>query len=323
MSGPIAIEDLRWFGLVAEAGGLTEAARQFGISKSTLSRAVARAEACAGAPLFDRTGRGLSLTPLGTQLLPPARDAIVAHREAEETLRVGTDAPAGILRIGAVTVEANRLLAPVLSEMARRHPAVRTELRYSSRALDPVAADLDVCLRVGRPDQPHLITRRVLDARLMLVASPDALLGVDPNDPDEVRALDRVCVSLPSLPLTWTLQRESGLEASVEADEEGAPVVTLDRPPLLTVNDPSTALEVVVGGAGMTFVPGFEIEDRLASGALVPVLPVWGGPRLEVHAVMPPGRTKVPAVRAFLDLMDERARELRKHLARPSLRVVA
>ena len=306
MNEPLTIEDLRWFGLVAEAGGLTEAARQFGVSKSTLSRAISRAEACAGSPLFDRTGRGLQPTPLGEQLLPSAREAIEALRGADEVLRAGADAPSGPLRVGAVTAEANRLLVPALSELVRRHPAVQVDLRYASHAVDPVAADLDVCLRVGRPEQPHLVVRRVLDARLALFAAPDALLGVDVNDPTEVAALNRVCVALPALPLAWTLHRGEGPD--VES-------VTLDRTPIATLNDPSAALAMVEDGAGLAFVPGFELPERLARGSLAPVLPDWSGPALEIYAVLPPGRAKVPAVRAFLDLMGERAAMLRRQLS--------
>ncbi|NHK27203.1 LysR family transcriptional regulator [Parvularcula flava] len=118
------LTDLHGFGLIASAGGLSPAARRFGVPKATLSRALHRLETAAGAPLFDRVGRGLRLTPLGESLLPAAEKALTLLSTAEEAVRIGQSEPSGRLRIAASALSGQKLLAPVLARLAERYPAV-------------------------------------------------------------------------------------------------------------------------------------------------------------------------------------------------------
>ena len=78
MRSAIGLDDLRSFYLVAEAGGVSAASRQFGVSKATLSRALTRLEAQAGAQLFDRVSTGVRLTPAGETLIDAAHQATEA-----------------------------------------------------------------------------------------------------------------------------------------------------------------------------------------------------------------------------------------------------
>lgn len=298
-SDPIAADDLRWFGAIADAGSISEAARRHDASKATLSRAVSRIEASAGAPVFDRVGRGLRLTPLGETLKPAADTALAAMREADEALRSATGEPAGRLRIAASALAAHQFLTPVVLELRERHPAVRVEFHITSRPVDPLAEDYDVCLHIGRPEQPSLIARRIVRAQLKLYAAPDAVLGVRLDDPDEVAGIDRIVVGAPGVPQVWHLTHEA----------DGR-TVTFGRDPIVQINDPTVATDVTRGGSGMLFVPTMWGEHMVERGEFVPVLPDWSGPTMEVFAVMPPRRANVPAVRAFLDIMFERARAL-------------
>lgn len=59
------IEELRTFVEVADASGLTQAARRLGVSKSLVSRRLARLEQFLGVQLLARTTRGASLTEAG------------------------------------------------------------------------------------------------------------------------------------------------------------------------------------------------------------------------------------------------------------------
>ena len=316
----LAVDDLRWLALVADAGGLSAAARAHDIPKASLSRAIGRLEDAAGAPLFDRIGRGLRLTPLGETLLPAAQGAIGALRDAEEALRSATGEPAGPLRVAASALAAHKLVNGVIAELVGRYPAVRAELRVTSRPIDPLAEDYDVALHIGRPEQPQLVARRMLSASLGLYAHRDALLGIDPSDPDEVQGrngagrsdaarvgtigVERIVMTVDALPRAWTLTHRTTGD-----------VLTLDRPPAISVNDPTVALDIMMAGRGMALVPHLWAEPIAAEGGLVSVLPDWDGPTLDIFAVMPPRRASVPAVRAFLDLMFDHAKTLQQRHA--------
>ena len=56
------LEDLQTFVEVANAGGVSSAARRLGVSKSIVSRRLLRLEEALGAQLLARTTRGAALT---------------------------------------------------------------------------------------------------------------------------------------------------------------------------------------------------------------------------------------------------------------------
>jgi DNA-binding transcriptional LysR family regulator len=94
----IDTDDLRTFLEVAESGGLTPAARRLGLSKSIVSRQLARLEGALGVQLFARTTRGAILTEEGaifrehagrvTAELDAAQDALSADGEVRGRLRI-------------------------------------------------------------------------------------------------------------------------------------------------------------------------------------------------------------------------------------------
>ena len=292
-----SLDDLQVFFMMHAAGSVTGAAASLGASKATLSRALARLEAQAGMALFDRTPTGLKLTQAGRSLLPAAEAATRAGAEAEDVLRRARGTPHGELRIAASALSAQQILGPVLARMAVDHPQVRPHVRITALGPDPLAEDLDVVLRLGRPDEPYLIARRIVGAPLRLYAGAAARRR-DLADPGVVAALGRVVVDVPGSPAVWTL-----------ADAEGQST-SLDSAPLCAVGDPTVALGILRAGRGVAFLPAIYGEPRVARGDLVRVLPDLEGPEVEVYATFPPKRASVPAVRAFIDLLVEVAREM-------------
>ncbi len=67
-------ELLRTFLAVAGTGSVTEGARLIGRSQSATSLQIMRLEEVIGRDLFERTGRGVTLTETGQRLMPVARD---------------------------------------------------------------------------------------------------------------------------------------------------------------------------------------------------------------------------------------------------------
>lgn len=292
------IDDLHAFGLIAAAGGVSAAARRFGLSKATLSRALTRLEDAAGGPLFDRAGKGLRLTPLGNLLRPSAEAAIAITREAGEVLRAAHGEPRGPLRLAATALTGQQLLAPVIAGFSRRYPSVCTTLCVTGGGPDPITGDFDLVFRIGPPEEPHLVARRVIAAPLRLYASRAGTRDVDLSDLRAVEALGRIVVDVPGVPRDWTLHDEGGRQ------------VELTGPPMAVVGDPTIALGILRSGTGLAFLPALTSELRAGSGDLVRALPALEGPVLEVYASLPPRRARVPAVRAFLDMLVEHAGEV-------------
>ncbi|MFD0858622.1 LysR family transcriptional regulator [Roseovarius aquimarinus] len=295
-NGKPGLDDLHLFHLVQEAGSISGAARRGGMSKATLSRAIARLEDVAGAPLFDRVGTGLQLTQSGGALLDAAGAASRVLAEAEEVLRAAHGEPHGDLRIAASALSAQQLLGPVVAEMHRRHPAVRTHVTVTGLGPDPLSENLDVVLRLGRPDEAHLIARRILAAPLRLYVSASRETPLDLRDAAAVEAAGRIAVDVPGVPIDWVLH-----------DNAGKPV-RMAAPPMATVGDPTVALGILASGHGVAFLPSLFGDPLVASGELLRALPDHEGPKIEIFACFPPRRASIPAVRAFIDLLADCAK---------------
>ena len=166
------LEDLETFTEVADAGGVSAAARRLGVSKSIVSRRLVRLEAELGVQLLARTTRGASLTEAGVTFRDHAARAC-----AELDLARDTILPAGYLRgrlrIAAPLSFGPTHLAPVLARLARQHPRLHLQCHYSDRFVDIVGEGFDCAIRAGYLSDSNLVARRITPIRGKLVASPN------------------------------------------------------------------------------------------------------------------------------------------------------
>jgi DNA-binding transcriptional LysR family regulator len=177
--GPVA-GDFDWalvrsFVAVADHGTLSAAARAIGLSQPTLGRHVADLEQQLGTPLFERTGRGLAMTERARALLPMARQ-MDEQADAIRRAASGADASlAGTVRVTASQPVACVLLPPVLARLRRRHPEIQVELVSTNAVTNLLRREADIALRMVRPTQASLITKRLPDVRVVACAHRDYL----------------------------------------------------------------------------------------------------------------------------------------------------
>ena len=166
------IEDLQTFVAVADAGGVSAAARRLGVSKSIVSRRLFRIEAELGVQLLARTTRGAALTEAGITFRDHAARASAEIDTARETI-LPTGELRGRLRVAMPLTFGPTHFAPVLAEMAHQHPQLHIHTSYSDRFVDLIAEGFDCAIRVGYLQDSNLIAKRVGPIYGKLVASPD------------------------------------------------------------------------------------------------------------------------------------------------------
>jgi DNA-binding transcriptional LysR family regulator len=182
---------LRSFLAVAEAGSLSAAARELGLSQPTLGRHIAEIEAGLNLTLFTRTAKGLALSVAGTALLPHA----TAMKEAARALSLaaaGRDADiSGTVRITASQIMATYVLPTMLADLRKVEPQIEIELVPSDTTENLLFREADIAVRMYRPTQLDLITRHLVDLPLGLYAAKTYLDRVGrPATPDAVLGLD-------------------------------------------------------------------------------------------------------------------------------------
>jgi DNA-binding transcriptional LysR family regulator len=165
----------RSFAAVVEAGSLTAAARKLGLSQPTLGRHIEALESDLGVPLFERTLQGLRPTDTALRLYEPVAGAQRALAEAE-LMAAGSSAElGGSVRITASTVISHYVLPPLLAGIRRRHPSVALELVPSDSAENLLLREADIAVRMFRPTQLELVTRKLGTIATVACAHEDYL----------------------------------------------------------------------------------------------------------------------------------------------------
>ena len=129
---------------VAEAGSLSAAAKQLGVPKSTVGRAIARLEEELGVSLVRRMARGPALTEPGLVLANRAAPHIAGLRDAAAAQGRESQEAYGLLRVTAPADVGAHLIAPLLPGFFARHPRVRVEIENTLRVVDLVREGFDL-----------------------------------------------------------------------------------------------------------------------------------------------------------------------------------
>ncbi|SDU43988.1 MULTISPECIES: LysR family transcriptional regulator [Pseudomonas fluorescens group] len=282
------IEELQTFVEVADAGGISSAAIRLGVSKSIVSRRLARLETELGIQLLARTTRGAALTEAGTTFREHAARVCAEIDLAKETI-LPSGALRGRLRIAAPLSFGPTHFAPMLAEMARRHPQLQIQTCYSDRFVDLIAEGYDCAIRVGYLPDSNLIARGIGPIFTKLVASPDYLKAH--GEPESPQAL-------------------ADHEALMQATEtwqfmDGDKVISV-RPQGRFKADNGVALVAAArAGLGVAYLPDCLTYEHVISGALVPIMTRFPPPPAGAYVVRPPGPHPARKIHALAELLIE------------------
>jgi DNA-binding transcriptional LysR family regulator len=183
----------RAFLVTAEEGSLSAAARALGMAQPTLGRQVDGLEQELGIVLFERVGRGLTLTPSGLELLDHVRDMGEAAGRVSLTALGQSQALEGTICISASETYAAVLLPPIIAKLRIMEPGIQVEIVVANHASDLRRREADIAIRNFRPTEPDLIAKKIGDADAILYATPDYIGKIgNPTKPYDLRHADFV-----------------------------------------------------------------------------------------------------------------------------------
>ncbi len=280
---------------IARSGSFAGAAQALDMTPSGVSRAVARLEARLGLRLFERTTRSVALTAEGQRLHDQVSPLLSALADAVDATVQGRSEVRGRLRVNVHPFFSRLMLGPRLGQFLQRHPGLRLELITREDMGDLVADGFDLAIRFGEPASSGLVARKLLDTRILTVASPGYLQHhAPPQSPHDLARGGHVCIQYrdpqTGRPFTWDFRAGSErLQLHIEG-------------PLL-VNDVTTMHEACLAGYGVAQVMALGAEQHLQEGRLVDLLPDWADERFPLFALFP-HRHHLPAkTRAFIDFV--------------------
>jgi len=293
--GTQLLEGLAVMAAVVDARSFNGAGEALDMSQSGVSRAVARLEARLGIRLFERTTRSVRLTDEGRRFHERVMPLIAALQEATDHARSGAAAIRGRLRVNVDPFFSRLILGPALGGFLEHHPELEVELRTRDDLGDLVGDGFDLALRFGHPQPSSLVARKLLDARVVTVASPRYLKRFGrPAHPQELEGGRHRCIQFRD-PAT-------GRAFPWEFHQKRRRIV-IDTPGALTVNDAGTLQSVCEAGYGIAQMFALPQDPLLADKRLVDLFPDWSDERFPLYAYHP-SRHHVPAkTRAMLEFV--------------------
>ena len=157
---------------VVRSGSFALAGKSLNMSQSGVSRAIARLEARLGVRLLERTTRTVMLSEEGRRLYEQIVPLLAGLEEAAASVATAKDTVRGTLRVNMDPFIAQLMLGPQLSRFLKRFPGLKLELIARDRLGDLVAEGFDLAIRFGEPRPSTLVARKLLDTRVLTVASP-------------------------------------------------------------------------------------------------------------------------------------------------------
>jgi len=152
---------IRTFLAVVDEGSLSGGSEKLSISQPTVGRHINELESSLGLTLFVRGRSGMALSEAGLRLIDDAR-AMSQQAERLALKAAGsTDNIKGTIRITASEVVAAYILPPILCDLRNTEPDIEIELVANNHADNLLSRDADIAIRMFRPTQNELITRKV------------------------------------------------------------------------------------------------------------------------------------------------------------------
>lgn len=286
------LEDIRAFVEVVEAAGFSEAARRLSVSKSIISRRVARLEDDLGVRLIARTTRGVAPTEAGLEFKLRGERILAELEEARDAVAQAGESIVGSLRVAAPRSFLS-YVAPIMAELALTHPRLKIETAYSDARVDLIGERYDCAIRIGALADSSLVARRIAPVAALLAASPGYLerrgRPASPADLADHELLVRTGLAQGD---SWRLQKD-GREIVIPVSGR------------FKSDSGEALLDAAIAGLGITGVPAFMLNGAMTAGLLEPVLADYRFPPAGLFLVRPPG----PApgkVRVLTELLIER-----------------
>ena len=183
----------RAFLVTAEEGSYSAAAKALGMSQPTLGRQVMALEKELGVALFEKVGKGITLTPSGHELLEHVRHMGSAASEFSLAATGQSHSIEGSICISATDVMAAYVLAPLMKKLRLLAPGLQVEIIASNQASDLRKREADIAIRNFKPNHAELIARKLQNSRAHLYATPDYIQQLpSPLTPDALQQAEFV-----------------------------------------------------------------------------------------------------------------------------------
>jgi DNA-binding transcriptional LysR family regulator len=289
------------FTKVVESASFAAAARHFGMSPAMVSKHVQSLEERLGVRLLNRTTRRVSATEVGQSYYEHCQRILAEMEQADRAAGDLQTAPRGLLRVTAPVSFALRHLGPAIAEYLAAYPDVSIELSLDDPYVDLVEERFDLAIRVGRLADSSLMSRKLCSVTMMLCAAPAYLQAKGaPQAPSDLTKHNCLVYTYTTPQSAWRFVDQKGNEHVVRISGR------------FLANNGDALRALALKGVGVILAPDFIVDEDVAAGRLIQLLPDYTTQETPVHAVYPHGRLLSAKTRTFIDFIAARCNHVRQ-----------
>lgn len=254
-----SVNDLETFIAVVENKGVLAAAREQKISPATVSHRLSKLERELSTVLVFRDSRRIRLSPAGELFYARVGGIIEALYDAEHEIGARSSSVSGLLRVTMPPWIFSKYVMPQLSKFEQEYPQLKLDFLISDQFVNVVDNTQDVAIRVGKLNDSALLSRKLVDNSRILCASPAYIKKRGtPKTLAELEEHSWVC-------LPWQQQ--------LRVFDEHKNTQTLHANTRFTISNSDNMTQAALAGHGIAIKSLIAINDDLAQGRLVEVMP--------------------------------------------------
>jgi len=290
---------IRTFIKVVEHGSFSKAGAVLNMAPSSIARNIDSLEQQLQITLLKRSTRQLILTEDGEAFLQGANkllcdaDMLIASVKGEKT------EPAGIIKISAFESFSRLHLTPILAEFLEKHPEITIEIDIDNKMVDLISEDVDLAIRIGKPEDSSLKARVLFENHTAICTSPGYLSKHGtPKTPEELEQHNCLLLGHNRQRIYWHFKKgQQTKKIAVKGN--------------LISKGGSPLLEAALQGAGIVQLSNWILSDAIKKGDLKVCLADWKSSLFEetsgdVYAVYVASKYPDPALRTFIDYLVEK-----------------
>jgi DNA-binding transcriptional LysR family regulator len=236
----------------------------------------------------------MELTEEGHLFLEQARAILAAMEEAEETIRIRRQKPAGRLCVDAASPFMLHCVVPHVAEFRALYPDIRLELTSNDQIADLIEHRTDIAIRIGALSDSTLHARALSSSLLHVLASPAYLARHgEPATPEDLARHELLGFAQYELGNVWPLRHAAGNSLQVT--------------PALAASSGETLRQLALAGQGIVCLSDFMTRADIAAGRLVKILEQHStGFRQQIHAVYYRNTQLSQRISCFLEFLQNK-----------------
>ena len=289
------LDHIKLFVAVYRAGSFARVAKDFNLSASSVSRAIATLEEQLKTRLFQRTTRNLIPTQAGERYFKRVEALSEEFEIANQEIIDLSPEPSGRLSITASVSFGLIAISPLLKAFHDKYPKINLELTLSDARSNIITDQFDLAIRHGQLPDSSLVARKLLDVKYFLVASPQYLKKTPSIlSPVDIHKHSLISFTYPEFNKEWRFHR-NGIEQTILIN------------PILSLTTASAIMACVKNDMGVAMLADWTVKEEIKNGSLVQLIPDWDVAGINIDPaiwLVYPSRTFTPAkTKAFTEFL--------------------